>query len=460
MSNKKRQNKIKKRTKYRKDKITFTKNTIMSLNDKKVINGWAFYDWANSAYFLVISTAIFPAYFIARTNEVIDIFGYQIKNSTIYSYSVSLAYLVIVIISPILSGIADFGGKRMFFLKFFTYLGSISCITLFFFTGDINVWIGVGAFILATMGAAGGLVFYDAYLPEIATEDQFDKVSAKGYSYGYFGSVLLLILILFISLKPGFFGIPENTTLPYRLGFAFVGIWWMGFAQITFKRLPKGKNEPLNLKLIGNGIKKINNVLSKIVQNRNLSLYLGSVFFFSAGVQTVIYLASVFAKEELNFKTDELIVIILIIQIIAILGAYIFAFISQKIGNKSGLAIMIIIWTLIAFAAYFIQSKLQFYLLAVLVGLVMGGIQSQARATYSKLVENDKKGLTSFFSFFEIMLKLSIVVGTFAFGLVNQITGDLRKSVLSLAFFFLIGVILLLFSNFKKAKQKVNSSII
>ena len=431
----------------------------MSLNDKKIINGWAFYDWANSAYFLVISTAIFPAYFIARTNNIIDIFGYQIKNSTIYSYSVSIAYLLIVIISPILSGIADFGGKRMFFLKFFTYLGSISCIALFFFTGDVDVWIGVGAFILATMGAAGGLVFYDAYLPEIATEDQFDKVSARGYSFGYFGSVILLILILLISLKPIFFGIPENTTLPYRLGFAFVGLWWMGFAQITFRRLPKGVNEPLNLKLIGNGITKINNVLKKVIQNKNLTFYLASVFFFSAGVQTVIYLASVFAKEELNFATDELIVVILIIQIIAILGAYIFALVSLRIGNKRGLAIMIIIWTLIAFAAYYIQSKLQFYLLAALVGLVMGGIQSQARATYSKLVENDKKELTSFFSFFEIMLKLSIVIGTFAFGLVNQITGDLRKSVLSLAFFFLIGVILLLFSNFEKAKQNVVDSI-
>lgn len=432
----------------------------MSLNDKKVINGWAFYDWANSAYFLVISTAIFPAYFIARTNEVIDIFGYQIKNSTIYSYSVSVAYLFVVIISPILSGIADYGGKRMFFLKFFTYLGSVSCIALFFFTGDMNVWIGVGAFILATIGAAGGLVFYDAYLPEIATEDQFDKVSAKGYSYGYFGSVLLLIFILLMSLEPTFFGIPDSTTLPYRLGFMLVGLWWMGFAQISFKRLPKGINEPLNLKLISSGVTKINNVLFKVVQNRNLSFYLGSVFFFSAGVQTVIYLASVFAKEELNFKTDELIVIILIIQIIGILGAYIFAYISKRIGNKSGLTIMIIIWTLIAFAAYFVQSKFQFYLMAALVGLVMGGIQSQARATYSKLVENDKKELTSFFSFFEIMIKLSIVVGTFAFGLVNQITGDLRKSVLSLAFFFLIGVILLLFSNFEKAKQKVNDSII
>ncbi|MEZ4907307.1 MAG: MFS transporter [Saprospiraceae bacterium] len=425
----------------------------MGLNDKKVINGWAFFDWANSAYFLVISTAIFPAYFIARTSSEIEIFGYYIKNSTVYSYSVSFAYLIIVLLSPILSGIADYGGKRMFFLKFFTYLGSISCLLMFFFTGDLNVWIGVGAFVLATMGAAGGLVFYDAYLPEIASEDMIDKVSAKGYMFGYFGSVLLLIFILFMSIKPGFFGIPENTTIPYRLGFALVGIWWMGFAQITFNRLPKGVNENMSYKMIRHGIEKINDVIKKLFRNKNLSLYLISVFFFNAGVQTVLYLASVFAKEELRFDTDELIIIILIIQIIAIAGAYIFAYVSLKTGNKTGLAIMIIIWFLIALTAYFVQSKSQFYILAGFVGLVLGGIQSQARATYSKLVENETGEMTSFFSFFEIMLKLSIVIGTFSFGLVNELTGNLRYSVLSLAMYFVLGLIFLLISNFKLAKS-------
>lgn len=431
----------------------------MILNDKKVINGWAFYDWANGAYFLVISTAVFPAYFVSMTNDMVEVFGYSFKNSSVYSYSVALAYLIIVIISPVLSGISDSGGKRMFFLKLFTYMGSVSCLSLFFFTGDVNLWLGVGAFILATIGAAGGLVFYDAYLPEIATEDQIDKVSAKGYSYGYIGSVLLLVIILIISFKPLFFGIPENSTLPYRIGFAMVGLWWMGFAQITFRRLPAGKNIKLDFKLIGKGIEKINSVFKKVYTNKDLSLYLSSVFFFSAGVQTVIYLASVFAREVLDFDALELIIIILIIQIIAIAGAYLFAWLSIKIGNKAGLAVMIIIWAFISLAAYSVQYKFQFYILAGLVGLVLGGIQSQARATYSKLVEKDKKELTSYFSFFEIMLKLSIVVGTFAFGLVNDITGDLRKSVLALAVFFIIALFLLYISNLSRAKLNVETSI-
>lgn len=427
----------------------------MKLNDKKTINGWAIYDWANSAYFLVISTAIFPAYFIARTSEKIHVFGMEITNSSLYSYAVSLSYLIIVVLSPVLSGIADYGGKRMFFLKLFTFIGSISCIFLSFFTGDVDLWLGTTAFMLATIGAAGGLVFYNAYLPEIATEDKYDQVSAKGYAYGYIGSVILLIVILFISLKPMLFGIPENTTIPYRLGFAMVGIWWLGFAQVTFKRLPKGEKGALTKTMIMKGFEEIAGVFNKLRKNRNLIIFLLAVFFYSAGVQTVIYLATVFAKEELKFGTDELIVIILILQIVAILGAYIFAFISDKLGNKAGLIIMVLIWFSLSVAAYFVQNKLQFYILAAMVGMVLGGIQSQSRSSYSKLIDSEKKDLTSYFSFYDIVLKLSIVIGTFAFGVVNELTGGLRESVLSLAFFFFVGLILLLITNFERAEKEL-----
>jgi len=450
----------------------------MKLNDKKVINGWAFYDWANSAYFLVISTAIFPAYFIARTSQEIDIFGMHVSNKSLYSYAVSFSYFVIVILSPLLSGIADYGGKRMFFLKLFTVMGAVSCIMLSFFTGDtvvddtsnpimlflkhgfaaishnVDVIMGTLAFILATIGAAGGIVFYNAYLPEIVTEDKYDKVSAKGYAYGYAGSVILLVFILFMSLKPEFFGIPENTTIPYRLGFALVGLWWLGFAQITFRRLPPDKNVKLTKEVITKGFQEVYKVYKKIKKNTNIKRFLAAVFFYSAGVQTVIYLATVFAKEELHFGTDELIIIVLILQLVAIVGAYIFAEISDRLGNKAGLLIMVFIWLAITAIAYFIQSKQQFYVLAALVGMVMGGIQSQSRSSYSKLIGSETGDLTSYFSFFDIVLKLSIVIGTFAFGIVNQLTGDLRKSVLSLAFFFLAGFILLLMTKFEKTTEE------
>jgi UMF1 family MFS transporter len=429
----------------------------MKLNDKKTINAWAIYDWANSAYFLVISTAIFPAYFIANTSSEIQIMGMEFSNKSIYSYAVSFSYLVIVFLSPILSGIADYGGKRMFFLKLFTFIGSISCMLLFFFSGDSSLWLGTLAFMVATIGAAGGIVFYNAYLPEIVTEDKYDNVSAKGYAYGYIGSVLLLIVILFISLKPALFGIDiiENPSLPYRLGFAMVGVWWLGFAHITFNRLPKDNKESLSMEMIKKGIDEIKNVFQKVKSNANLVKFLTSFFFYSAGVQTVVYLAAIFAKEELKFATDELIIVILILQLVAIVGAYLFAAVSGKIGNKKGLVIMVLIWTIIAFVAYFVNSKTQFYILAGMVGMVLGGIQSQSRSAYSKIIDSEKKDLTSYFSFFDIVFKLSIVIGTLAFGLVNQITGDLRKSVLSLAIFFLLGLIFLLMTNFKKAESGV-----
>lgn len=430
----------------------------MELNNKKTINGWAIYDWANSAYFLVISTAIFPAYFMANTSAKINLFGTEITNSSLYSYAVSFSYLVIVLLSPILSGIADYGGKRMFFLKLFTFIGSISCILLYFFTGDIDLWLGTSAFMLATIGAAGGLVFYNAYLPEIVTEDKYNKVSAKGYAYGYIGSVILLIFILFISMKPMLFGIPENTTIPYRLGFALVGVWWLGFAQITFNRLPKGNKESLSKKMIVKGFQEIYSVFKKLKTNRNLMIFLIAIFFYSAGVQTVVYLASVFAKEELKFATEELIIVILILQLVAIVGAFLFAEVSKRIGNKNGLISMVLIWTIIAFSAYFVDSKIQFYFLAGMVGMVLGGIQSQSRSAYSKIIDSEKKDLTSYFSFFDIVLKISIVVGTFAFGLVNEITGSLRTSVLALAVFFLIGLVLLLITNFNKAESAVKTN--
>jgi len=430
----------------------------MGLNDKRTINGWAFYDWANSAYFLVISTAIFPAYFLAKTSKIIHIFGYDIPNSAVYSYAVSFSYLIIVFLSPLLSGIADSGGKRMFFLKLFTYLGSISCMLLYFFTGDTDMWLGTTAFIMATIGAAGGMVFYNAYLPEIVTEDRYDKVSAKGFAYGYIGSVILLIIILVMSMKPLWFGIPENTTIPYRLGFALVGIWWIGFAQITFNRLPKGSNEKFSRKLISKGFEEIKSISKKIIANKNLTLFLVAFFFYSAGVQTVIYLASIFAKEELKFATDELIILILILQLVAIIGAYLFAEISNRIGNKKGLAVMVVVWTIISFAAYFVESKFQLYVLAGFVGMVMGGIQSQSRSTYSKFIDSEKNDLTSYFSFYDIVYKLSIVIGTFAFGIVNYITQDLRKSILALAFFFLVGLVFLIMTNFKKAGSEIKPS--
>ncbi len=415
----------------------------IKVNDRKTINGWALYDWANSAYFLVISTAIFPAYFLSNTPDEISLLGMEMSNSSLYSYSVSFSYLVIVLLSPFLSGIADYGNKRMYFLKMFTIFGSLACIALYFFAGVGQMWLGVTAFILATVGCAGSIVFYNAYLPEIATEDRFDAVSAKGYSYGYIGSVILLLMILVIALEPELFGITSET-LPYRIGFVMVGIWWIGFAQITFKRLPGSGIGKITRQMLGKGVQEIKSVLKELRGKVEIKKYLIAFFFYSAGVQTVIYLASAFGSKELGFETINLIIVILILQFLAMVGAYLFAIVSKKIGNKWALVIMNLIWIAICFAAFFVYDKFQFYVIAGFVGLVMGGIQSLSRSTYSKMVDENKGDLTSYFSVYDVLYKLSVVFGTLVFGLIEQLTDNMRYPVLGLAGFFVIGIIVLL----------------
>lgn len=432
--------------------------TIMTeKNNKKTIRSWAFFDWANSAYSLVISTAIFPVYFVKSTPATIDLFGFKFSNASLYSFAVSFAYIIIAALSPILSGIADHSGKRKFFLRLFTIIGSLNCLLLYFFKGEPQLWLGTSAFIIATLGFAGSQVFYDSYLPIIATEDQYDRVSAKGYSYGYFGSVLLLVAILFMVIKPEIFGITDPQ-LPSRIGFFLVGIWWLGFAQITIKNMPPDKWTKLKLNMIGDGYKEITKVFHQAKKDFNIVNFLIGFFLFSAGVQTVVYLATIFAEEELKMETQELILIVLIIQLIAIVGAYMFSRISKWIGNKKTLMIQIVIWIIICLLAYFTSSKAMFYCTAALVGLVLGGIQSLARATYSKILhpygEND---LTSFFSLSDVLYKLSVVGGTLIFGIVNQITGNMRYSVLALALLFVLSLFFIAKINIVKALNKMET---
>ena len=411
-------------------------------NDKKIVNAWALFDWANSAYALVISTAIFPVYFIKFTPDVIDIGGISFSNSSLYSFAVAFSYIIIASMSPLLSGMADYGGRKKFFLRLFTLIGSLSCIMLYFFKGEPQLWLGTSAFILATIGFAGGIVFYNAYLPLIVTEDRYDRVSAKGFAMGYLGSVILLIAILVMIQKPEWFGITDPQ-LPARIGFLMVGIWWLGFAQITFKYLPRDIRTKSKENLFVKGFQEIKMVFGKLKHQSALKRFLLAFFFYSAGVQTVIYLATVFAEVELSFESSELILLVLILQLVGIGGAYLFAYISKITSNKISLSIMLVIWTIICVGAFFTTGKLLFYLLAGMVGMVMGGIQAISRSTYSKMLEDKEKDTTSYFSFYDVLYKLAIVAGTFLFGVVDNITGNMRYSILVLAAFFVAGLIIL-----------------
>lgn len=421
----------------------------MQLNDKRVINGWCMYDWANSVYSLVITSAIFPVYYQEVTatdfSDEVSFFGIQMANTVLYSYALSASFLITALILPLLSGMADYSGKKKTFMKGFVILGGLSCLGLFFFDGS-NIELGIILSMMASIGYSGSLVFYDAFLPEIATPDRFDKISAKGYSLGYIGSVILLVVNLVIIQMPELFGIPaESGTLAVRMSFLAVGIWWIGFSIIPFRRLP---DNPFGKRgegsLFTEGYREIQLVYRSLKGLPNLKKFLSSFFFYNMGVQTVMYLAASFGSKELRMESSELILTVLIIQLVAIGGAYYFAHLSQRRGNRFSLIIMIMAWVFICLAAYFVHTSYQFFALAFAVGLVMGGIQSLSRATYAKLIPDKTEDHASYFSFYDVSYYISTVIGTFMYGLIEQLTGSMRSSTLALMSFFIIGLILML----------------
>ncbi|TVP50103.1 MAG: MFS transporter [Mongoliibacter sp.] len=410
---------------------------------KKVQGAWAMYDWANSVYSLVITSTIFPVYFnsVTKSEDRGDIalfFGYEIVNTVLYSYSISFSFLVIALISPLLSGIADTGGKKLTFMKFFAYLGSVSCMGLFFFDGD-NLEYGILCAVLASIGYAGSIVFYNAYLPEIASEEEYDLLSAKGFALGYVGSVILLVLNLLMIEFSGSFGLVDGGEAA-RWSFLITGIWWLGFSQIPFSYLPDNPyNKKVERALLFKGYQEIKKVFFVVMDTSVMNRFLAAFLFYSMGVQTVMYLAASFGDKELGLPGDKLIITILIIQLVAIVGSYLFAYVSKKFGNRNSLVIMVFIWILICGAAYFVMNEYQFYALAFVVGMVMGGIQSLSRSTYSKLIPEDTTDHASYFSFYDVTEKIAIVLGTLSYGLIEQITGSMRNSSLALGFFFMVG---------------------
>lgn len=418
--------------------------------DSKLINAWAFYDWANSVYSLVIATAVFPIYYDAVTsdnNGIVRFLGVDFNNSTLLSYSLSFSFLIVAILSPILSGIADYTGNKKKFLQFFCYLGSLSVMALFFFTGQETLWIGILGTIMASIGFWGSIVFYNSYLPEVAPPEQHDRVSAKGFMYGYFGSLILLVFSLAMVMKPDLFGITDSS-LPARISFLAVGIWWMGFAQITFYYLPNNVfHKKPEKDYIFKGFKELVLVFKSLTELKVLKQFLTAFFLYSIGVQTVILLAGLYGKKELGIDTSKLITIILLINLVAIFGAFAFSRLSEKIGNIKTLKITIIIWGGICVAAYLLDAKseyidLQFYALGGSIGMVLGAIQSLSRSTYSKLLPETEDHAT-YFSFFDVTEKVAIVFGTFIFGFVGAITNSMRNSFFILAVFFLLGFIVL-----------------
>ena len=438
-----------------------TKNGLAK-GSKKLINAWAFYDWANSVYSLVISSAIFPIYYAAlfAENNQIDFFGYDVKNTAMISFVTGCAFLVVAFISPLLSGIADFIGNKKRFMQFFVYLGSFSCVGLYWFQLE-SIYLGLFFYFLAMIGLWASLVFYNSYLPDVAYPEQQDRASARGYSMGYIGSVLLLLFNLSMVMKPELYGIEgtagEASMLAMRYSFVSVGVWWFLFSQLSLYFLPNGNknNEKITRHILWNGFRELRTVYKQMEGNFPLKRYLTAFFVYSLAVQTVMLVAAYFGEEEIAWGSDSdktmgLIVSILLIQIVAIFGSILAARASVRFGNIPTLIVINVVWAIICAYAFTIETPIQFYYVAGFVGLVMGAIQSSSRAAYSKfLPETDDT--TSYFSFYDVAEKVGIIIGMFLFGAIDQITGSMRYSIVFFGVFFVFGAIMLLRVNRKAA---------
>ncbi|MBT1695847.1 MFS transporter [Fulvivirgaceae bacterium PWU4] len=420
------------------------------LNNPKTVRAWCMYDWAISVYNLVITTTFFPIYFLGVTKSAygentVPFLGREFKNTSLYDYTLSFAYLAIALLLPILTSIADSRGNKKKFMQFFCYLGGLACIGMFWFGGGKpSVEWGLTCFIFATIGYVGSLVFYNSYLPEIAKPEDQDRISARGFSMGYVGSVLLQLIGFGLVIY--FSGNGDETSGPL-FTFLLTGFWWIGFAQITFAQLPEPKAPPVTGKNVWvAGFQELKKVWTQVKKLVVLKWFLIAFFFYSMGVQTVMLAATLFGQQTLGLPADKLIITVVLIQLVAIPGAIIMSRLSAKYGNVTVLMGVVLIWIVICFSAYYTAVlkengnfvEYHFYGLAVLVGLVMGGVQSLSRSTYSKLMPptNDT---ASFFSFYDVTEKIAIVIGTFAFGYIDEIFG-MKHSALLLAVFFVLGV--------------------
>jgi UMF1 family MFS transporter len=426
---------------------------------KKLLNAWAFYDWANSVYTLTIASSIFPIFYsslFSSDNQPVYAFGFEMKQTVLISIITAFTFMVVALSSPILSGIADYVGNKKSFMKFFCYLGGLGCMGLYWFSLD-HIHLSLLFYFMGLLGYWGSLVFYNSYLPDIAFEEQQDAISAKGFSMGYIGSVLLLILNLGMVMYPELFGFDIGDTeeslnlakiSAMKTSFITVGLWWIIFSQYTFYILPKGVStgHKVTKAVIFNGFKELKGVWEELKQNLRLKRYLNAFFVFSMAVQTIMLMAVYFGEKEIAWgsdgeKTIGLIGSILIIQLVAIAGAFLTSKASSKFGNIKTLIFVNAIWMLLCVYAYFMVTPVQFYIAAALVGLVMGGVQSLGRSTYSKFLP-ETEDTTSYFSFYDVAEKIGIVIGMLIFAIVDQIS-SMRYAILFLFIFFLVGIFLL-----------------
>ena len=415
-------------------------------DEEKIKWGWAVYDWANNVYSLVITTAIFPIFYISMTSstdangdqsDIVSFFGYEFINTELSSYILAASFVAVIILSPLLSGMADFAGKKKLFLKIFCYAGSAGCVGLYWFDPN-HLELSMTPFFMASIGFWGSIGFYNAYLPEIAPREEHDKLSARGYAMGYWSSLIILVICaILIEVVGANYGVKGLMT---RLCFVIVGLWWFGFAHVTFNALPdidKKDLPPGNI--LFQGFIELRGVARELKGTKHLTRYLFAFFIMSMAIQTIMLMASSFGKKVIKLESTELIVIIFIVNLLAIPGAFGVSALSKRIGNIRALVACIIGWAVVCLGAYFFAKDetdtIGFYAVACGIGFLMGGTQSLNRATYSKILP-DTNDPASYFSFYEMLEKGGLIIGMFGWGFIEGFTGTMHNSVLAMLVLF------------------------
>jgi len=442
------------------------------INDKREIFGWAMYDWANSAFSTTVGTVFLAPYVasLARSaaeavgTDTVSFLGIPVAPDSFLPYMISFSVGMQVLFLPILGAIADYSHRRKQMMRLFATIGAIATILMFFVTSSLW-WLGGVLYVVANLTFGAAIVFYNAYLPDIATEDERDRVSSYGWAMGYLGGGILLALNLAFYLFSEDIGVPE--VLAVRINLASAGIWWMGFSFITWRRLrsrqasralPEGETYiKIGFKQLGKTIKEIKNFPETLK-------FLLAYFLYNDGIQTVIAVSSTFAAAPiiqggLALETTTLTSVILMIQFMAFGGALLWGKLADWMGAKRSVILSLIIWSGVVIYVYFgLQGEnvvTEFFILGAFIALVMGGSQAISRSIFAQMIPDGQEA--EYYSFYEISERGTSWIGPLVFGLANQLFGSLRPAILSLIFFFLMGLIILPFVKVDKAIADVKA---
>ena len=432
----------------------------MTKNDKRTIFGWCMYDWANSAYATTVMTALLPNYF---ARAVVGPEGIQIGNTVVsatslWGYLVSTAALFVFLCAPVLGAISDFSSAKKKFLTAFAYTGSLFVILLYFCqTGA--VWQTAIFFLISQIGFVGANVFYDAFLPQIASDDKMDWVSSKGFSFGYIGGGLQFAIALGLVAGHEVIGVSQGVAA--RIGMTMAGLWWAGFTLFMLKCLKeaeaveampeKYRSTPKVIAYVLIGLARTFATMKKVGRFKPLLLFLFAFMIYNDGIQTVINMATIYGTETLGLSTTVLMTTLLAIQIIAAGGALLFSQIAGKIGTKRAVMLSLVLWSGIVTYAYFLHTASEYFILGVFVGIVLGGSQALSRSFYGAMVPEEASA--EFYGFYSVFSKFSAIWGPLAFAVIRQVTGTARLSIISLMAFFIVGLILLSRVDEEKARK-------